>query len=182
MIERRFNLVIRILVAFVAVFWWVVSINFSANGFSFSLPQYILVGYGLGLSGTVLELMFNEKSTGNSLVLRALGVLAYIFGCSTNLVGVWLAQGQPNYLINPMPGIVNLSLSLIIEIGPEPMLLWALGIENRDFIRSLFKARVVSTTIRPIDNTQLITNSVRPHPIAHQRAQKHRTYNPPNTP
>lgn len=179
MIEKRFNIIIRILVAFVAVFWWVVSINFSANGFSFSLPQYIWVGYGLGLSGTVLELMFNEKSTGNSLVLRALGILAYIFGVSTNLLGVWLAQGQPNYLFNPMPGIVNMSLSLIIEVGPEPMLLWALGIENRDFIRSLFKTRVVSTTIKPVDNTMLVTNSMHPHPIAHQRAHKHQQPPPP---
>lgn len=136
--SANYNKLVRGMAVVVAVFMWLLSIQFSASGFNFQVRGYVFVGYLLGLAVTAIELVFNEDGKGHSMTLVAAGVLAYIYGVGTNIYGIWLAQGSPNIEVNPAAVLMPVVLGVMLEIIPEPLLLWGMGIGARDVIGHLF--------------------------------------------
>ncbi len=139
MTETRYAQLVRIMAVAVAGMLWFMSILFSADGFAFIMPHYKWMGYALGIAITVLELVFAEEGMKHSLTLAAVGLLAYIYGVTTNIVGIWAAQGSPDFMQNPAQLIFPLLLGLVLEITPEPLFIWGLmGTGVRDVLGHLF--------------------------------------------
>ncbi len=138
MTEKRYEQLIHLLAAGVALVLWFVSVQFSADGFKFVLPQFAWIGYVLAISVTVIELVFNEEGMQHSLTLVAVGLLAYAYGIVTNIIGIWVAQGSPDFAANPLAILFPAVLGFFLEIAPEPLLLWGLmGTGARDFLEHL---------------------------------------------
>jgi hypothetical protein len=146
MTEQRYAQLIRMLAVAVAALLWLMSIQFSAGGFNFVMPHYIWMGYALGIAVTVLELVFAEEGMKHSLTLAAVGLLAYAYGIFTNVLGIWAAQGSPDLAANPAAVIFPVILGFVLEVTPEPLLLWGLmGTGVRDVLGHLFAPNGGST-------------------------------------
>lgn len=135
--ERQFNKLIRWGVGLIAVGGWILSIRFSADGFGFQLPGFFLVGIFLGLMVTTLEVVLNKGI--KSLTLRLGGILAYAYGWYTNFIGLSVAMGNPDFFSDPKQIAIPAVLGLFLEIVPEPLLLFALGIQGHDLIARLLE-------------------------------------------
>lgn len=136
--EKRYEQLIHLLAIGVALVLWFLSVQFSADGFKFVLPNYAWVGYVLAISVTVIELVFNEEGMKHSLTLVAIGLLSYAYGIVTNILGIWAAQGSPDIAANPVAILFPLILGFFLEVAPEPLLLWGLmGTGARDLLEQL---------------------------------------------
>ncbi|MBI4790263.1 MAG: hypothetical protein HY782_24780 [Chloroflexi bacterium] len=139
MTEHRYAQLVRLMAVAVAILLWIMSIQFSAGGFNFVMPRYIWMGYALGIAVTVLQLVFAEEGMKHTLTLVVVGLLAYGYGIFTNIVGIWIAQGSPDLASNPMTLLFPTALGFILEVTPEPLLLWGLvGTGIRDALGQLF--------------------------------------------
>lgn len=137
--EKRYEQLIHLLAAGVAVLLWFISVQFSVDGFNFVLPRYAWVGYILALSVTIIELVFNEEGMNHSLTLVAVGLLSYLYGVVTNIIGIWAAQGSPDLHGNPLALVFPLVLGFFLEVAPEPLFVWGLlGTGARDLLGNLF--------------------------------------------
>ncbi len=137
--EKRYGQLIHLLAAGVAILLWYMSVQFSVDGFNFILPRYKWMGYLLALSVTVIELVFNEEGMNHSLTVVAIGLLSYLYGVVTNIVGIWVAQGSPDLGNNPLLLLFPVILGFFLEVAPEPLFLWGLlGTGMRDVLGHLF--------------------------------------------
>lgn len=137
--ERRYEQLIHLLAAGVAVLLWFISVQFSVDGFNFAIPRYAWIGYVLAIAVTVIELVFNEEGMNHSLTIVAVGLLSYLYGIITNVIGIWVAQGSPDLSANPFGILFPAILGFFLEIAPEPLLMWGLlGTGARDFLGHLF--------------------------------------------
>ena len=97
------------------------------------------MGYALGIAVTVLQLVFAEEGMKHSLTLVVVGLLAYFYGIMTNVFGIWVAQGSPDLASSPMSVLFPTVLGFVLEVTPEPLLLWGLvGTGVRDALGQLF--------------------------------------------
>ncbi len=139
MTEKRYEQLIHLLAAGVAILLWFISVQFSVDGFNFILPRYKWMGYLLALSVTVIELVFNEEGMKHSLTVVAIGLLSYLYGIMTNIIGIWVAQGSPDGSNNPIVLMFPVILGFFLEVAPEPLFLWGLlGTGMRDVLGHLF--------------------------------------------
>jgi len=146
---------LRIGAACAALVLWMISVQFSVAGFDITLSGYTWVGWALAFSVTILQLIFN-RGIGNNPTLFVAGLLAYAYGITTNIIGIMRVQESIDDFINNMisdpisyvPGFVfAVILSLVIEVVPEALLLWAWFTENEelgDFISSIARGTRVS--------------------------------------
>lgn len=135
--EQKFNTWVRRVVRIFAVGAWMLSIYFSADGFNFQAPGFFLVGVFLGGLVTILEIVLNKGV--KSMTLRLGGLLAYAFGWYTNFIGLSVAMGHPNFLADPKQMVIPIVLGLFLELIPEPLFLWSLGIHGHDVIARLME-------------------------------------------
>ncbi len=139
MTEKRYEQLIHLLAAGVAILLWFISVQFSVDGFNFILPRYKWMGYLLALSVTVIELVFNEEGMQHSLTVVAIGLLSYLYGIMTNIIGIWAAQGSPDLNASPLMLLFPVILGFFLEVAPEPLFLWGLlGTGMRDVLGHLF--------------------------------------------
>ena len=137
--EKRYEQLIHLLACGVAVLLWFISVQFSVDGFSFILPKYKWMGYMLALSITVIELVFNEEGMKHSLTVVAIGMLSYLYGIVTNVIGIWVAQGSADASGNPVVLLFPVVLGFFLEVAPEPLFIWGLlGTGMRDLLGHLF--------------------------------------------
>lgn len=140
--ERRYSQLIRLAAVVVAIALWVVSVQFSVDGFNFVLPKYRWVGYLLAFAVTIIEVVFNEEGMRHSLTLVAVGLLTYAYGVVTNVIGVWAAQGAPDPTDAPWVMLFPLMVGFFLEVSPEPLLMWGLvGTGVRDLLGQLIAGR-----------------------------------------
>lgn len=135
--EHKFNTWVRRIVGAFAVGAWALSIYFSANGFGFQVPGFFPVGIFLGGLVTILEIVLNKGV--KSMTLRLGGLLAYAFGWWTNFIGLSVAMGNPNFMSDPKRMVIPVILGLFLELIPEPLALWSLGIQGHDVIARLME-------------------------------------------
>lgn len=139
MTERRYNQLIRLGAAVIAVLLWFVSVQFSVDGFNFILPKYRWVGYLLAIAVTMIEIVFNEEGMRHSLTIVAVGIVSYFYGVATNVMGIWVAQGSPDVTENPAVLVFPVVVGFFLEVAPEPLLMWGLvGTGVRDVLGHLF--------------------------------------------
>jgi hypothetical protein len=105
------------------------------------LPELAWVGWVLAIAITVLQLIFNKGVYSNP-TLFAAGILAYVYGVITNIIGIMRAQQILDSLISEFTtdmghyvprAILAIVLALVIEIVPEALLLWAIFTDKIDF-------------------------------------------------
>lgn len=138
--ERRYSQLIRLAAVVIAVLMWFVSVQFSVDGFNFVLPRYQWVGILLAVAVTVIELVFNEEGMHHSLTIIAAGLLSYVYGSATNILGIWVAQGAPDPSVNPVLLLFPAVVGFFLEVAPEPLLMWGLvGSGMRDLLEHLIR-------------------------------------------
>ncbi|MBI4675901.1 MAG: hypothetical protein HY741_30030 [Chloroflexi bacterium] len=139
MTERRYNQLIRLGAAVIAILLWFVSVQFSVDGFNFVLPKYRWVGYLLAVAVTMIEIVFNEEGMRHSLTIVTVGIVSYVYGIATNVMGIWVAQGSPDVTENPIALVFPAVVGFFLEVAPEPLLMWGLlGTGVRDLLGHLF--------------------------------------------
>lgn len=168
---------IRIAGRLFAIGLWAFSIYFSATGFGFkSGTLFVIAGYFLGMFVTYLEIVINRMGSSISRILIFICMLAYAYGCLTNVLGLWVGRGSEQ---TSTAWTIAIVLGILLEVVPEPLFMLSFGIKSNDLIDTLAtlmgRSRQGQQAIPPY-------TSVRQHPIAHQRAQKHNQYQPPNQP
>src|ERR671939_546845 len=114
MTEKRYEQLIHLLAAGVAVLLWFMSVQFSVDGFAFILPKYKWMGYLLAIAVTVIELVFNEEGMNHSLTVVAVGLLSYLYGIITNIIGIWTAQGATDLTGNPFTLVFPIVLGFFL--------------------------------------------------------------------
>lgn len=138
MSEEWYATIKRIASIIVAIALWYLSLQFSVEGFSIQVPELAWAGWILGLSVTVIELIFTSQNRGRNVTLTFLGITAYTYGVWSNVVGIHASRGIDG---GEYAGwIFSVVLGLILEIAPEPLFLWGfLGedTEEGDFVSTL---------------------------------------------
>jgi hypothetical protein len=140
MTRDHYYVFLRFLAVLVAVVMWIVSVQFSMDGFNFNVKDLSWVGLVLALSITAIELIWNKGGMTAGLTLLVAGILAYMYGIWTNIIGILTAQGIAGVPENPMSLIFPIILGFFLEVTPEPLLVWGLlgaSIEG-DLLSNLF--------------------------------------------
>jgi len=118
-----------------AIGGWLLSIVFSAQGFGFEGgAMYILAGYFLALLVTLFEVVLNRFGSQLPKTLALICFMAYVFGIVTNFVGIYIGRGSGGHITDYAIAIV---LGLILELYPEPLLLFSLGMKSSDLLETL---------------------------------------------
>lgn len=115
-----------VLVVFYLLF---LSVKYLTDGFGIVDPEHRWMGLGLGISGVVLQLIFNRGA--NSPTLFLIGLASYIYG----FIMTW--RGLNAVDINKW---ITYPLAFVIEVGPESIFLWALNPSSGkpfDFVSAL---------------------------------------------
>lgn len=150
----------RTMAVLVAISLWVASAVFSYNGFSLNDPSSAWLGAILTISITVIELIFNADISRLNLTLFVSGLLAYTYGVATNIMGFYAAQGgnMEKVYAHPESVIFAVLVGAMLEIIPEPMFIWGIGVYEGDFLANIIKGK------KKIDNQDWIrTQQYRPN-------------------
>lgn len=137
---KTYMQILRLACAGTALGLWMVSVNFSYEGFNFEVPDMSWMAIVLSLAVTVLQLVWSKLGASANMTLMIGGLLAYIYGIYTNVMGITQAQsatGEGNVTKYVFP----ILLAVILEIMPEPMFVWGLtGLSEfgGDFLSNLF--------------------------------------------
>jgi hypothetical protein len=137
--RQTWNKISRIAAFFVSIAIWWVSINFSTQGFNLEVANMAWIGWVLGICVTVIEIVFNKPGINRNVTLWVIGLMAYVYGMYTNVIGIWAAQGSlPGIKAWIFPGI----LGSVLEWIPEVLFVWAiLGVvtSEGDFLGNIIK-------------------------------------------
>ena len=144
--QEKYVKFLRIASFAVVLFLWALSVWWSSDGFSVRRPDLFWVGIGLALSVTVAQLVFNRGAINPTLFI--VGLAAYVYGIGTNMAGIntvlHIDLSLKTWQLAPfetfVDGLIVVGLSLVVEIFPESLLLWAIYPELRspgDFISTL---------------------------------------------
>lgn len=122
------------------------SMLFSANGLGFVIDNRgaVAAGWAFAVVFTIIEFVFNEEGTNHNFTIVIMGFLCYVYGITTNFIGLMAWSGITNMdsiwdvaAQNPFRIIVPAVLSLVLELGAEPLILWGLTGEAKDFLSGL---------------------------------------------
>lgn len=135
----------RLLARIFAIAFWLISIYFSQLGFGFRHESALatIFGFVLGCGVTVLELFANEDGANLNPTLLIACLFAYGYGIWTNIVGIAAWSGVDSVfgslLSNPGAVIMPITLGVILEIVPEPLLLRGMDVKTGDLIGQLME-------------------------------------------
>lgn len=118
-----------------AIAFWVLSMVFSQIGFGITVPTWAWAGWVLAGGVTVLELVLNS---GDHIppTLLACGAIAYLYGIGTNVYGIVAARTGMS-AINGWDWAMAVVVGVAIEVVPEPLFLYGLGINLGDLLTNL---------------------------------------------
>lgn len=161
--KDKYDRLIRFLAmaAAVAVFWF--SAQFSANGFNFTVPDMAYAGWGFAFVLIVVELVWNKQGAKHGVTLYLVGLICYAYGVYTNILGIDLASGYigssfMEFLKFSITHPVSLFGGIILELLPEPLIIWALtgsSLESDPAAHMMhFKQGIVPGDDRPIDRVR----------------------------
>lgn len=137
----------------VAIGLWVLSMVFSINGFGIASDSENLftrfAGFALASAVTLMQVIFNRVPKNPTMWL--FGVMAYIYGLTTNAIGYLGIRAQPipwetatesmeGFLMVAFNVFTTIMVVFFVEVAPEHLLFGALRPDGTgDFITSLFK-------------------------------------------
>ncbi len=136
------------------------SIKFSIAGFGDGVNQKDQwIGIVLAITVNGIELVWNGMGSKTNLTLWAAGMLAYLYGIYTNVVGIFFWQGH-NFeqgMAQPWLFIFPIIVGLFLEIVPEPLFIWGLTGKHNDgdFLSNLFGNNMIpKPDKKPSQSTQ----------------------------
>ena len=113
---------------FAAIGGWIMSIQFSVAGFDLRYSNIAWLAWGLGALVTILELALNDRDQKPTISLVIFGFIAYGYGITTNIMGIWAAaNGNTPFTIHDSSAWIAVVVGLILECVPEPLLMLAYG-------------------------------------------------------
>lgn len=120
---------------------WYASMTFSVSGFQITSSEHAWIGWLLGFTVTYLQIMFNRGAQNETLYW--FGIFAYLYGVSTNLIGImgaqnrvfsmeWMRNDPGGFVLNI---IVVLFMASLFEFVPEHLIVRLLrpGRSDSDF-------------------------------------------------
>ena len=114
---------------------WSLSIYFSAQGFGFQGGEmWIVAGYFLGAFVTLLEVILNRSGKQLPRTFIGLCILAYVYGISTNILGIFVGRGATQSIEN---FAISTTLGIVLEVAPEPLMMFGLSIRSNDIFDTL---------------------------------------------
>lgn len=118
------------------------SMRFSAAGFGISVdPEYSWIGLVFAAAVTIYQIIWNSEAKNANLTIFVVGLITYVYGIATNIVGLNEIFEEPMSIYNIMTIVKPVTIGLILEITPEPLLIWALtGNWAGDFFGNLVSA------------------------------------------
>jgi len=161
----------RIGAVIVGILLIIVSAQFSVQGFAFQVEGMEWVGWVLAIAIIVIELVWNSERQTANLTLKAAGIAAYSYGMWTNIAGIRSTQGAAG---GAETWIFPAVLGIILEVVPEPLIIWGLLSEvsdrEGDFLGTIMKmfGRAKTPGRRPFmrEEVQKPTYRVRRPPIS----------------
>lgn len=159
--KEKYDRLVRIAAGVVAIVFMGISSQFSADGFALSVPDRKWIGWVLAVGLIVIEIVWNKKGPRHGVTLYVAGLICYIYGIYTNIAGI-------NYASNHVPVSilqfgqflflypVNTAVGLILELLPEPLLIWALTGESTesDPVSNMMSMREGMTNVEERDIDQ----------------------------
>lgn len=132
----------RLMAVIVAILLWGMSMKFSVDGFGIGDPKDRWMGWVLAFAVTMIELIWNGMKMKSNLTLIVLGICAYLYGIVTNVLGIYSWRGGNVSEVEIMTLIFSVVLGLLLEIAPEPLLVWGiLNISDEgDFLGNIFQS------------------------------------------
>ena len=172
---ETYRRILRFVSIFTALGLWWMSIQFSIDGFSFSveIENGKLYGLIMALAVTVLQLVWN-RTGGANMTLMFVGLLAYGYGIFTNIVGISVSQNINAEAIQIGEYTVTwfaVILGFLLEITPETLLVWGLTDETNmgDFIGNMVNNGIRSRNKKPTQQSKPT-----PTPTPQNHSDRHR--------
>ena len=114
---------------------WVLSIIFSASGFGLQGSiLFVIAGYFLALLVTMFEVILNRYGSQLPRTLAVICFLAYGFGITTNVVGIFYARGAGGTVADYL---IAITIGIALEVFPEPLFMFCSGVRSSDLLETL---------------------------------------------
>jgi hypothetical protein len=128
--KETWFIIIRFLAMPFALAFGYLSIVFSADGFAIRLPDWRWAGWVLAAGVTLLQLIFN-RDIEHDPTLFFFGILSYIYGITTNIIGILNIQQvfvlhDENPIVLVFSILFAIAVALFIEVLPERLFLLSL--------------------------------------------------------
>lgn len=117
---------------------WAISIYFAYEGFKFENTSVLWVGWVLAILVTCGEFIFNTEIRKLTVTLLLIGLICYLYGIYSNVVGFWSVQ-NPTL---PFPwfdksAAMSWFVGSILEIYPEAAFAWGVRAYTGDFFGNI---------------------------------------------
>lgn len=123
-----------------AILAWIVSVYFSYEGFKFQNESVLWVGYLLAFLVTCGEFIFNTEIKSLSLTLVLIGLVCYVYGVYSNVVGFWSIQYPDQLFVwNSSQSVMSWFVGAILEIYPEAAFAWGMRAKTGDLVGNVVK-------------------------------------------
>jgi hypothetical protein len=145
---------------------------FSKEGFALDASKTAWLGWVLAGIGTIVELVFNSKANKLSLTLIVVGILFYMYGTYTNIIGFWDYQNPGIAFAFTQKSLLAVFVGTILEILPEPLFMWGMMAEFEGDVlgnlAALFSGDVTynqpkNNTPQSFNNDSVSTNPFKPN-------------------
>lgn len=145
---------LRVLALGTAIFFWGLSVYFSSDGFT-RLGANVgeekkWLGVCLAIAFTVTQLVWNRmRGNASNLTIWVVGICIYAYSLVTDFFGIrdWFGfEKEVNF-----QSIFTVFISLVVEILPEPLALWAItgSFSGGDFLSNMFGKNNSDNSVSP---------------------------------
>jgi hypothetical protein len=121
--RTKWNGLLRLLAIAGSLLGMYLSAQFSVDGFRFTVDDRAWIGWAM--AGILIVIQFIWQRFGGNLTLLVLALVCYLYGITTNVVG--MIHNRGGYDGNPMSLVVPVVFGLMLELFPEPVLQWAIS-------------------------------------------------------
>lgn len=120
--NRGWNALIRVAAFLAALSGMYISAQFSVDGFSITVPDREWVGWGLAIILIVIQSAWQKF--GDNLTIFVLAMICYIYGITTNVIGIMGNRGGTQNIVD---FIIPVVFGVLLEVFPEPFLAWSIS-------------------------------------------------------
>lgn len=136
--KNKWDAFVKLSSMLMAIVFLIISSQFSVAGFGISVHEKKWVGWAMALGLIVLELIWNrmvkdfESNWKEFPILFFAGLVGYVYGIYTNIVGINYLSGVEIHGFNQFIDTftsqpIQTCVGIMVEIVPESMLIWAIS-------------------------------------------------------
>lgn len=119
---KGWNALIRLAGFLAALAGMYISAQFSVDGLSITVPNREWVGWGLAVILIVIQSAWQKF--GENLTIFALAMICYVYGITTNVIGIMGNRGGTHDFWD---FIIPVVFGILLEVFPEPFLAWSIS-------------------------------------------------------